>query len=265
MKKEENQEIGLQHLILEENRSSQRNLTISVSTNFISLSVSDFSTDNLIDFKKKIFENPLSVENITDELKTILDNSNLENENFNKIKLIQENDLFVFVPDELYSSKEKKNYLKFNTKIQENDYLSVDDIDKLKIKNVYIPYINVNNLLVDKFKNIEYYHFNTELLKKIDEIRVNEQYFVHIEKGKIKIVVFKKDELKFFNSFEIENNSDIVYYILLTLKEQKLELEKTKINYIIDFNYDELNEFSNNFFDNHKILNKKFKTDFLHC
>ena len=52
------------------------------------------------------------------------------------------------------------------------------------------------------------------------------RYFVHVEKGKIKIVVFKKDGFKFFNSFEIENSSDIVYYILLTLKEQKLEKEK---------------------------------------
>ncbi len=118
---------------------------------------------------------------------------------------------------------------------------------------------------MDKFKNIEYYHFNTELLKRIDEFRVNEEYFVHIEKGKIKIVVFKKDGFKFFNSFEIENTSDIVYYILLTLKEQKLDIEKTIINYIIDYNYDELNDISNNFFDNYKILNKKFKADFLHC
>ena len=77
--------------------------------------------------------------------------------------------------------------------------------------------------------------------------------------------VFKKDGFKFFNSFEIENSSDIVYYILLTLKEQKLEIEKTIINYIIDYNYDELNDISNNFFDNHKILNKKSETDFLHC
>ena len=155
--------------------------------------------------------------------------------------------------------------IKFNTKIQENDYLAVDDIDRLRIKNVYIPYINVNNFLVDIFKNIEYYHFNTELLKRIDEFRVNEEYFVHVEKGKIKIVVFKKDGFKFFNSFEIENSSDIVYYILLTLKEQKLEIEKTIINYIIDYNYDELNDISNNFFNNHKILNKKYKADFLHC
>ena len=42
-------------------------------------------------------------------------------------------------------------------------------------------------------------------------------------------------------------------------------VEKTIINYIIDYNYNELNDISNNFFDNHKILNKKYNADFLHC
>ena len=83
--------IGLQHLILKENNYNQKNLTISVSTNFISLSESDFSTDSLITFKKKSFDNPISVENITGELGTMLDKNNIKNENFNKIKLIQEN------------------------------------------------------------------------------------------------------------------------------------------------------------------------------
>ena len=165
--------IGLQHLILKENNYNQKNLTISVSTNFISLSESDFSTDSLITFKKKSFDNPISVENITGELGTMLDKNNIKNENFNKIKLIQENDLFVFVPEELYSSKEKKNYLKFNTKIQENDYLAVDDIDRLRIKNVYIPYINVNNFLVDIFKNMSELIY--EMIEEIIEKKITPQ------------------------------------------------------------------------------------------
>ena len=70
-----------------------------------------------------------------------------------------------------------------------------------------------------------------EVLNLIDNFLEEKNSFIFesVEKGKIKIVVFKKDGFKFFNSFEIENSSDIVYYILLTLKEQKLEIEKTII------------------------------------
>ena len=209
--------IGLQHLILKENRVNQQNLTLSVSANFISLSVRDFLSNNLLKFDKKIFKTPLSVENINEEIQILLNSNNYENQKFDKIKLIQENNFFALVPDELYSSKEKTTYLKFKTEIKDDDFVAVDNLKNFKIKNVYIPYVNVNNYLVDLFNHIDYYHYNTELINKLFEIKTNEQFFVNVNNGKIKIVLFKEDSLAYFNSYDIENSSDIIYYILLTL------------------------------------------------
>ena len=257
--------IGLQHLILKESKSNQKNLTLSVSTNFISLSIRDFVSNSLLMFDKKIFNKPLSDEFISEELKKILDSNAIDNQKFDSVKLIQENDFFVLVPDELYSESDKKTYLRYNTETREDDFVAVDNLNNLKIKNVYIPYVNVNNFLIDLYNNIEYYHYNTEFLNKAHEIRTNEKFFAHIDNGKVKIAVFKKDSLVFFNSFEIENASDIIYYILLTLKEQDFEIEKTKITYIIDHNYDDLTNISDNFFNNYKILDKDDNVDFLHA
>ena len=257
--------IGLQHLILKENRANQQSLTLSVSTNFISLSLRDYFSNNLLKFDKKVFQIPLSVENINEEIQKLLDSNNYENRKFDKIKLIQENNFFVLVPEELYSLKEKTTYLKFKTEIKDDDFVAVDNLNNFKIKNVYIPYVNVNNYLVDLFNHIDYYHYNTELINKLFEIRTNEQFFVNVNNGKIKIVLFNEDSLAYFNSYDIENSSDIIYYILLTLKEYNLEINKTEIVYIIDHNYDNLFDMSSNFFDNYKILNEDFQGDFLHC
>ena len=256
--------IGLQHLILKENRANQQSLTLSVSTNFISLSVRDYFSNNLLKFDKKIFKTPLSVENINVEIQKLLDSNIYENQKFDKIKLIQENNFFVLVPDELYSFKEKTTYLKFKTEIKDDDFVAVDNLNNIRIKNVYIPYVNVNNYLVDLFNHIDYYHYNTEIINKLFEIRTNEQFFVNVNNGKIKIVLFDKDSLNYFNSYDIENSSDIIYYILLTLKEYNLEINKTEIVYIIDHDYDNLLDMSSNFFDNYKILNENFQGDFLH-
>ena len=67
--------------------------------------------------------------------------------------------MYTLVPKELYDKDEKKTYLKYNTKVNDSDYISDDEINELNIKNVYIPYVNVNNLLVDKFRNINYSYF----------------------------------------------------------------------------------------------------------
>lgn len=256
--------IGLQHLILKEN-NNQTNLTLSVGLNSISLSVYDLPSGKLIKFDKVAFSNPLSIEGTLDELKDLLNKNDLDFKKIENIKLIQQNNLSVLVPSELYSEKQKRTYLKYNTQIRNDDFIAVDNLNNLKIKNIYIPYININNYLVDLFKNIEYFHYDSELLNKLYEIRRNEEFFVHVDNRQIKIVVFKNDTLNFFNSYEIDNSTDIIYYILLVLKEKKLNIDKTEINYITDYEYDDLSKISDNFFGNHKVLNRNYEADFLHC
>lgn len=256
--------IGLQHLILKEN-NNQTNLTLSVGLNSISLSVYDLPSGKLIKFDKVAFSNPLSIEGTLDELKDLLNKNDLDFKKIENIKLFQQNNLSVLVPSELYSEKQKSTYLKYNTQIRNDDFIAVDNLNNLKIKNIYIPYININNYLVDLFKNIEYFHYDSELLNKLYEIRRNEEFFVHVDNRQIKIVVFKNDTLNFFNSYEIDNSTDIIYYILLVLKEKKLNIDKTEINYITDYEYDDLSKISDNFFGNHKVLNRNYEADFLHC
>ena len=256
--------IGLQHLILKEN-NNQTNLTLSVGLNSISLSVFDLASGELIKFGKSNFNNPLSIDNLLNVLKDILNKNELDFKKFENIKLLQQNNLSVLVPGELYSEKQKRTYLKYNTQIRNDDFIAVDNLNNLKIKNIYIPYININNYLVDLFKNIEYFHYDTELLNKLYEIRRNEEFFVHVDNRQIKIIVFEKDKIIFFNSYEIDNSSDIIYYVLLVLKEKKLNIDKTEIIYINDYEYDDLSNISDKFFGNHKILNRNYEGDFLHC
>ena len=256
--------IGLQHLILKEN-NNQTNLTLSVGLNSISLSVFDLASGELIKFDKSNFNNPLSIDNLLNVLKDILNKNELDFKKFENIKLLQQNNLSVLVPGELYSEKQKRTYLKYNTQIRNDDFIAVDNLNNLKIKNIYIPYININNYLVDLFKNIEYFHYDTELLNKLYEIRRNEEFFVHVDNRQIKIIVFENDKLNFFNSYEIDNSSDIIYYVLLVLKEKKLNIDKTEIIYIYDYEYDDLSNISDKFFRNHKILNRNYEGDFLHC
>ena len=255
--------IGLQPLILKENKSSQKILVLSVGNYSISLSLKDYISGNSEKFVKKNFNKPLPIKDINDELRKILDN-NIDNIEINNIVLFQENDFYVLVPNELYSDNEKKAYLKYTTQTIEDDFIAVDNLDSLQIKNVYIPFVNINNLLVELFNNIDYFHFNTELINKIYNNRDKQEFFVYVDNSKIKILVFDKEALRFFNSYEVENSTDIIYFILLVMKENNLQPEKEVVNYIIDYIYDDLEDISKNFLDNYKIFNENFEVDYLH-
>lgn len=252
--------IGLQHLILKESKQNSFNLNLTVGKKYISGALWDSAFDNLIKFCFKEFTN---IESLDNEIGVFLKNNDLKKFDYENIKVIHENDLFALVPNELYSEKNKEVYLKYNTKIQKNDFISTDDIDMLKIKNVYIPFIDVNNYMVEEFSNINYFHFNSLLLKKIFSIRENQEFFSYVNKNKLKIIIFKEDNLQFFNSYNIENDSDVIYYILLVLKENKFEINSTLINFIIDSNESELEIISKEFFDKIEVINKSDGIDFL--
>ena len=169
--------IGRQHLILKEN-SINSSLTLSVGNHFVSISILDTSSQELLLSKHKNFKNFVKTELLDSEVDIFLNENNVNDFNVEDVKLIQENDFYVLVPEELYSEKEKSTYLKYNTVINKDDFICCDDIDQLNLKNVFIPYVNINNYMVDKFKNINYYHFNYLLIKKAYSNREKDGNFI---------------------------------------------------------------------------------------
>ena len=66
-----------------------------------------------------------------------------------------------------------------------------------------------------------------------------------------------------FNSYEIESETDIIYFLLLSIKEKGLEIKETQINFILDKKNDLLLEIADKFFDNFEIISNK-KIDFIY-
>lgn len=255
--------IGRQHLILKEN-SINSSLTLSVGNHFVSISILDTSSQELLLSKHKNFKNFVKTELLDSEVDIFLNENNVNDFNIEDVKLIQENDFYVLVPEELYSVKEKSTYLKYNTVINKDDFICCDDIDQLNLKNVFIPYVNINNYMVDKFKNINYYHFNSLLIKKAYGNKEKDgNFIVYVNEKKIKIIIFNEESLLFFNSYSIDSNLDAIYYILLTLKEHELEIISTQINFIIDCENSDLIPNSKKFFNKIKIINDRVKINFL--
>ena len=254
--------IGLQHLILKENKNKKVDLELSLGNHFISLFTKDPESE-VFHYSRKNFKKIIKTNSLTTTLNSFLKGNNINYEYVENVKLYQENDLFTLVPDELFDEKEKKTYLKYIAKVKNTDFISNDNIEELKIKNVYIPYVNINNFLVDIFKNIDYYHFNSILIKKIFHIKNDKSFFAYVDNNKVKIIIFNKDELIFFNSYEIKSETDVIYFILLSIKEKGLEVKKTHINFILDKKNELLLEIADKFFDNFEIINDK-KIDFLY-
>ena len=131
-------------------------------------------------FNKKVelirdikFSEKITPQQLLKNLIKEFDSIDLLNENFTKIQVIHDNEVQTLVPSALFEEANLSDYLKFNAKIFKNDFITYDAITNQEIMSVYVPYVNVNNYIFEKFGSFEYKHSSTVLIDKILQIEKN--------------------------------------------------------------------------------------------
>ena len=77
---------------------------------------------------------------------------------------------------------------------------------------MYVPYVNINNVLLDVFSDFDYRHTSSILIEKLLDLSKNDddrQMFVHFEEKSFEIIVVQNRKLLFYNSF------DFVFEVLI--------------------------------------------------
>jgi len=95
--------------------------------------------------------------------------------------------------------------------------------------NVYVPYININNLLIDKYGSFEYKHISTVLIDELIKTfknKAGQQFIVYVQQNNFQIVITNDNKLLFYNTFEFKTKEDFIYYILFVAEQLKLNPEE---------------------------------------
>ncbi|HEU4496082.1 MAG TPA: DUF3822 family protein [Flavobacterium sp.] len=151
---------------------------------------------------------------------------------YDEVVVVHENNLAALVPDALFDENCLGSYLQYNTKVFESDFFAYDRLEPFGMVNVYIPYANFNNYLLDQFDSFEYFHINSILVPKILEISrnlVGMHLFVHVAKDHFEIAAVEGQKLLLFNSFEYQTKEDFIYYILFAAEQLKANPELFKL------------------------------------
>lgn len=151
---------------------------------------------------------------------------------YDEVIVLHDNSLNTFVPSALFDEAYAGSYLQYNTKVFESDFFAFDTIESPEMKNVYVPYVNINNFLIDQFGPFEYRHANTVLVSALLNLSKNiddKLVFVHFDQKCFEIVVVQNRKLLHFNSFEYQNAADFIYYLLFTAEQLNLNPENMKL------------------------------------
>lgn len=245
-----------------------RNLSIQFSLDGFSFCISNQKNEAFY-LKNFVFDKTVSVEDCLTDIVSVFKTEEELQHDFDSVTAIHQNYLNTIVPDELFDEQELASYLKFNVKTLATDAFDFDEINGMNAKNVYVPYTNINNFIFQNFGAFEFKHHLTVLIEKLRAKNEGTTIYLHVAKNHLDIIVYQDTSLLLSNSFAFDSKKDLIYYVLFTSEQLKLDPETMKLVLLgaIDKdseNYNILYTYIRNisFIDsNHPLLDRS--TDFL--
>jgi len=215
---------GIDYLNLEDNY-----LSIQLSLDGFSFCVYNKIQDKIGIFAVYKFENSTGSPFIQLAcVKELFAKEELLQNNYKSVFVTHFNNLVTQVPQPLFNKNNLAHYLQYTVKVLENDFISYDDLNNSEIINVYIPFVNINNFLLDTYETFVYKHSSTVLIENLLNQYKNLEgsfCFVNVTGQHFEIVVIKNKKLELFNSFSFITKEDFIYYILFTAEQLKLNPE----------------------------------------
>lgn len=198
-----------------------------------------------------------SPEFILEKLQEVFKSDTALQDEFESVHVIHQNSLNTLVPNEYFKEDDLKSYLKYTVRTISTDLIVFDNLDELQTKNVYVPYVNINNFLFQNFGEFEYSHHSTLLIKKLlSRSNEQQQFYVHVSKSSFEIVVIENNNLTLYNSFEHTTKEDFIYYILFALEQLKIAPEIATITLLGDIDTgDDLYHIAYHYIQNVNFLN----------
>ena len=218
---------------LDIHKVKRKQLSIQFSLDGFSFAVFDIELQEFILFSSYAFKakknNP---EEMLSLVKQVFTSEQILALSFEKVLVVHVNNLAAMVPFSLFNEDHLDTYVKFNNKIYNNDFFVYDYVLNQDMVAVFVPYVHINNFLIDQFGSFEYKHYSSILVEKLlNNYASKEQAncFINVSKSHFEIIVSKQQKLQFYNTFEYNTNDDFLYYVLFTLEQLNLDVENIKV------------------------------------
>lgn len=210
-------------------------LTIQVSLTAMSFSSLDTLNRKVLALEETVFDTDNSNFKVEEVITKILNENAFFKASYDEVEVLYDNHLSTFVPAPMFNEMYLGSYLQYNTKVYETDFFDFDSLSTYPIHNVYVPYVNINNIFVDHFGTFTYKHVSTILVSRLLERSKNiddKKMFVHLAAHHFEIVVVQNQHLLLFNTFEYKTPEDLIYYLLFTAEQLNMNPEIFKLEFL---------------------------------
>lgn len=211
-------------------------LSIQVSLNGLSFCALRPEEQKIVFFKEITFSKKLNPAGVLEQIEKAYEDEPFFTDETPEVTLLYSNELYSLVPRKFFNEENASDYLKFNTKILETDFVAHDELENNDLVNVFIPYTNINNFFFEKYGEFEYTHCITVLVNSFlkndgDKEENGDKMYINCYTRGFDLVVIRNGKLLLANSFTCNTKEDFIYYILFTAEQ--LEMDPNEFQLIL--------------------------------
>jgi len=211
-------------------------LSIQISLDGFSYSIFDKDLVDVIQLHHYEFETRIKTpEELLTQVIVIFEQEPILLKKFDSINVSHKNNLSAIVPEALYDKDNHTDFLKYTVKLLEDDFIAVDNLTDNASKTVFIPFVNVNNYLLDKLGTFNYLHASSVLvsaLLKSFKHNLSRQFFVNVSKTSMDVVFIEEGKLQLYNNFLYHTKEDFLYYVLFTMEQLQLNPDEQPLVFL---------------------------------
>ncbi len=165
-----------------------------------------------------------------DHIKKLISKDDFLMKRFKKVNIVMPSKKFTLVPAPLFDPGKKDEYFTFNHIKEDSDLIITNRISDPEAFLIFSISKPINDLVYSYYPGMYPFHHIKPLVEHISHSRknVNGNYIhIHVERDYFNLIIFNNNMLKFCNTFNYRNITDILYFVLNVFKNLEIKQEET--------------------------------------
>ena len=214
---------------LDRENTQNYHLSIQADLNGLSFCILDIEKRIYLGLRNYGFEKVLSIDEYVDKFKEVFKNDILLSRQYKSSSFIYLTQKSTLIPENYFDRSDLKTYFKFNHSINELDEIHYNFLSEINAFNIFVIPNYVANEVIKWLENVKFFHQATPFIKSIFNKDVNKEgdcVYVNMNNKFIDIAVAAKGQLYLYNTFQYQNETDLLYFILYIYKQLNLNTRK---------------------------------------
>jgi hypothetical protein len=207
-------------------------LSIQAELNGLSFCILDIKESKYIGLRNYVFGNIFSIEEYVNRLEEVFKEDGLLNIKYRSVSFIYLTQKSTLIPRSYFNKTDLKTYFKFNQSINELDEINYNYLSEINAYNVFAIPNYIANEAIKWLGRMKLFHQATPFIKSIfekDGDREGDSVYVNINNKFIDIAVASKEQLYLYNTFQYQNETDLLYFVLYIYKQLNMDTQRNRL------------------------------------